>query len=139
MKSSLTSAITVLCLLLAAMPSQAQYAYTNVGARQKETTGTDPEEGIKTLITKVIHGVVQGKAGVLPGATVWLHGTRTIVVTNSEGEFELRVPGNTKEVELTCGYGGLQEEVIRLAAVQALGSVYLLRTTDSANSQLTDN
>lgn len=134
MKSSLTSAVTALCLLLAAVPSHAQYAYTNVGAKLEEATGTDPEEGAKTVTTKVIHGVVQGKQGVLPGATVWLHGTRTIVVTNSEGEFELRVPGNAKEVELTCGYGGLHEEVIRMAAVQALGSVYLLRTTDSATN-----
>jgi hypothetical protein len=58
---------------------------------------------------------------------VWLHGTKTVVVTNSEGEFELRVPTDTKEVVLTCGFGGLQEETVRLAPSQALGSVYLLR------------
>jgi CarboxypepD_reg-like domain len=126
MKSGLTSTVAAIGFLWAAMPSQAQYAYTQPGAKQEEASAA-PEEGPKTATTKVIHGVVQGKKGVLPGATVWLHGTRTIVVTNSEGEFELRVPGNTKEVELTCGYGGLQEEVVRLAAVQALGSVYLLR------------
>ena len=75
----------------------------------------------------MLHGVVQGQHGVLPGATVWLQGTRTIVVTNSEGEFELRVPVNIKSIRLTCGYGGLQEETVTLAPAEALGSVYLLR------------
>lgn len=134
MKSGLPSIVAAIGLLLAAMPSHAQYAYTQVGGKPEEATATDPEEGTKTATTKVVHGVVQGKRGVLPGATVWLHGSRTIVVTNSEGEFELRVPSNTKEVELTCGYGGLHEEVVRLAAVQALGSVYLLRDTASATN-----
>lgn len=127
MKSGLPSAVAALCLLLAAVPSQAQYAYTQPSAKAEKTTDTEPGEDAKKTTTKVIRGVVQGKQGVLPGATVWLHGTRTIVVTNSEGEFELRVPHNVKEVELTCGYEGLHEEVVRLAAVQALGSVYLLR------------
>ncbi|MEL5993203.1 peptidase associated/transthyretin-like domain-containing protein [Hymenobacter segetis] len=129
MKSGLASTVVAIGLLLAAMPSQAQYAYTQPGGKPEETTSTDPEESANPATTKVIHGVVQGRKGVLPGATVWLHGTRTIVVTNSEGEFELRVPTNVKEVELTCGFGGLREEVVRLAAVQALGSVYLLRDT----------
>ncbi|MBH8560163.1 carboxypeptidase-like regulatory domain-containing protein [Hymenobacter negativus] len=127
MKSGLTSTVVAIVFLLTAMPSQAQYAYTQSGGKPEDATSTDPEEGAKTATTKVIHGVVQGRKGALPGATVWLHGTRTIVVTNSEGEFELRVPSNVKEVELTCGYGGLREEVVRLGAVQALGSVYLLR------------
>ncbi|MGY3090031.1 hypothetical protein ACVWYF_003079 [Hymenobacter sp. UYAg731] len=134
MKSGLTSTVAAIGLLFAALPSQAQYAYTQPGSKPEETTGTDPEEGAKTATTKVIHGVVQGRKGVLPGATVWLHGSRTIVVTNSEGEFELRVPSNTKEVELTCGYGGLHEEVMRLPAVQALGSVYLLRDSEPATN-----
>ncbi|MDB5269752.1 MAG: hypothetical protein JWP58_2792 [Hymenobacter sp.] len=134
MKSGLTSTVVAIGLLLAAMPSQAQYAYTSSGGKPEETTSADPEEGTKTATTKVIHGVVQGRKGALPGATVWLHGTRTIVVTNSEGEFELRVPTSVKEVELTCGFGGLREEVVRLAAVQALGSVYLLRDTTPATN-----
>ena len=134
MKSGLPSLAIALGFLLTAMPSQAQYAYTRIGGKPEEVAGADPEEGAKTATTKVIHGVVQGRLGVLPGATVWLHGTRTIAVTNAEGEFELRVPGNAKEVELTCGFGGLCEEVVRLAAVQALGSVYLLRDAAPASN-----
>lgn len=134
MTSRLLSVVAAICFLLAAMPSRAQYAYTQPDGKPKDTTGTDPEEGTKALSTKAIHGVVQGKKGILPGATVWLHGSRTILVTNAEGEFELRVPTNTKEVELTCGYGGLHEEVVRLAAVQALGSVYLLRDAVPGNN-----
>jgi hypothetical protein len=126
--SRLASITAAFGILFAALPSHAQYAYTNV-ARSLEATGSvEPEEGIKPAgTTKVLHGVVQGKEGALPGATVWLHGTKTVVVTNSEGEFELRVPADIKVVELTCGFGGLQEETVQLAPVQALGSVYLLR------------
>lgn len=134
MKSGLPTLVVAIGFLLAAMPSQAQYAYTQLGGKPEEVTSADPEEGAKTTTTKVIHGVVQGRQGVLPGATVWLHGTRTIAVTNAEGEFELRVPTSVKEVELTCGFGGLQEEVVRLAAVQALGSVYLLRNATLASN-----
>lgn len=123
----LTSALVATALLVAVLPGRAQYAYSGSTARTEETAGAaDPENSIKAPAYKVVHGVIQGKQGVLPGATVWLHGTRTIVVTNAEGEFELRVPADAKVVELTCGYGGLHEEVVSLPPVQALGSVYLL-------------
>lgn len=124
----LASVAAALGILFAVLPSHAQYAYTHI-ARSIEASGSsEPEEGVKPVATKVLHGVVQGKEGALPGATVWLRGTKTVVVTNSEGEFELRVPADTKMVELTCGFGGLQEETVRLAPAQALGSVYLLRS-----------
>ncbi|MBO2011868.1 carboxypeptidase-like regulatory domain-containing protein [Hymenobacter negativus] len=122
------TALAAFVLLFDALPSHAQYAYTNVAPRPEATESADPEDGIKSVATKVLHGVVQGKEGALPGATVWLRGTKTVVVTNAEGEFELRVPADTKTVELTCGFGGLQDETVRLASVQALGSVYLLRS-----------
>ena len=139
MKSGIISTIAAIGFLLVAMPSQAQYAYTQLGEKPEDVTSADPEDGVKTVTTKVIHGVVQGKQGALPGATVWLHGSRTIVVTNSEGEFELRVPADAKIVELTCGFGGLQEEVVRLAPVQALGSVYLLCPKASTSGQIANN
>ena len=41
-------------------------------------------------------------------------------------------PADAKTVSLTCGYGGLREEVITLAPVQALGSLYLLRASEPA-------
>ena len=126
---------TALEFVFAVLPSRAQYAYTSVAPKPAATESADPEEGIKPAATKVLHGVVQGKEGALPGATVWLHGTKTVVVTNSEGEFELRVPADTKMVELTCGFGGLQEETVRLAPAQALGSVYLLRTRAIGTNQ----
>ena len=126
-----TYALVAVGILLAVIPVRAQYAFRNVAAPTEETTGRDPEAGNKAHAYKVVHGVVQNKHGVLPGATVWLHGTHTIVVTNAEGEFELRVPADSKLVELTCSYSGLQDEVVSLAPVQAMGSVYLLRTTAS--------
>lgn len=138
MTSRFTSAILAFGLLFSVLPSRAQYAFTRVAQPNEETAGLDPEEGVKAGTYKVVHGVVQGTQGALPGATVWLHGTRTIVVTNAEGEFELRVPTTAKVVELTCGYAGLQEEVVRLAPVEALGSVYLLRTKgETASLQAT--
>ena len=119
----------------ARLPGRAQLAYTNVAAPTEEAANVTSEGDPKDATYKVVHGVVQGKLGALPGATVWLHGTRTIVVTNAEGEFELRVPADAKIVELTCGYGGLQEEVVLLAPVSALGSVYLLRDKTLTNNK----
>ncbi len=132
-------ALVAVGILLAATPVRAQYAFRNVAVPTEETTGSDPEAGNKDYAYKVVHGVVQNKHGVLPGATVWLHGTHTIVVTNSEGEFELRVPADTKFVELTCSYGGLQDEVVSLAPVQAMGSIYLLHTTAPSASHQSIN
>ena len=136
MNSYLASMLSGAALLFSVLPSQAQYAFTRAASTQlEEGAGIDPEDGTKAPAFKVVHGVVQGKLGALPGATVWLHGTRTIVVTNAEGEFELRVPADAKVVELTCGYGGLQEEVVRMAPVNALGSVYLLRDKKPTTSK----
>ncbi|MCI1189388.1 carboxypeptidase-like regulatory domain-containing protein [Hymenobacter sp. DH14] len=114
-------------LLFAGLPGRAQYAFNSVARPVPAAAGHDPEENPKTTPYKTVHGVVQSRQGVLPGATVWLHGSRTVVVTNAEGEFELRVPANAQVIELTCGYAGLQDEVLRVAPAQALGSVYLLR------------
>jgi len=125
MKAVLTSALLTLGLIMIGLPGSAQVAYTRI-ERPTDLFNSEPVE-TPTPSVKVLHGVVQGARGVLPGATVWLQGSRTIVVTNSEGEFELRVPATTKTVRLTCGYGGLQEETVTLAPVEALGSVYLLR------------
>ena len=115
----------VIILLFTGLPGRAQFALNNV-ARPATAASSDPEESPKTTC-QIVHGVVQNQQGALPGATVWLHGTRTLVVTNAEGEFELRVPAEATVIELTCGYAGLQDEIVRLPPVQALGSVYLLR------------
>lgn len=127
MTTRTTSFLLAAGLMLGTLPGRAQLAYAHVTLPSEETAGTDPEVGPRATAYKVVHGVVQGQQGPLAGATVWLHGTRNIVVTNAEGEFELRIAADTKVVRLTCGYGGLQEEVVSMAPVQALGSVYLLR------------
>ena len=124
MKVRLIPVIFFCGLFLSVLPSRAQLAFSQlVPATQADFDGT-PEA---VLTFKIVHGVVQGQEGTLPGATVWLHGSRTIAVANAEGEFELRVPANATVMDLTCGYGGLEDEIIRLAPAQALGSLYLLR------------
>ena len=128
MKLCSASVLVAISMVFSVLPGRAQLAYTNVAAPTEEASTASSEGDSKAAPYKVLHGVVQGKQGVLAGATVWLHGTRNIVVTNAEGEFELQVPADTKSMQLTCGYGGLQEEVVNLAPVQALGSIYLLRT-----------
>ena len=131
LNSRLTSAIIACSLLLNAFPSHAQYDYNNAAPAKVATIGTDSESGPNYRAYKNVHGVVQDKHGALPGATVWLHDSHTIVVTNAEGEFELRVPAAAKIVSLTCSYGGLQEEVVTFAPAETLGSVYLLRPKTS--------
>ena len=127
MKSFLTRMLVVLGFFAIVVPCQAQYAFNSLPANRTTVT-TDAEENPALPSYKLIHGVIQGQSGALPGATVMLKGSSTIVVTNSEGEFELRVPATTKMVTLLCGYGGLQEETVSMAPVQAMGSIYLLRT-----------
>lgn len=134
--SRLISAVAALGLLLTVLPVQAQFAFNYVAANKSTASRLDPEEKTRKAVYKVVHGVVQDEKGALPGATVWLHGTQNIVVTNSEGEFELRVPADAKVVKLVCSYGGLQEEVVTMAPVQAMGSLYLVRTKTANGSQL---
>ena len=127
MKSFLIRMLVVLGFFVIVVPCQAQYAFNSVPANRTTVTA-DAEEKPALPSYKLIHGVIQGQSGALPGATVMLKGSSTIVVTNSEGEFEMRVPANAKAVTLVCGFGGLQEEVVSMAPVQAMGSIYLLRT-----------
>lgn len=136
----ITSTLVAFGMLFSVLPSQVQYASNPVVLTKVIVVGSiNPEEGAKSGSYKVVHGVVQGKQDALPGATVWLHGSRTIVATNAEGEFELRVPANAEVIELTCAYGGLQDEIVRLAPVQALGSVYMLRPKTSNALTPVDN
>ena len=128
MNRRLAPVLVAIGLVFTVLPSRAQLAYTNVAVPTEDATNAASEDDHKAATYKVVHGVVQDEQGVLAGATVWLHGTRNIVVTNAEGEFELRIPADAKSVQLTCGYGGLQDEVVSLAPAQALGSIYLLRT-----------
>ncbi|UOQ97400.1 carboxypeptidase-like regulatory domain-containing protein [Hymenobacter sp. 5317J-9] len=124
--SRLASAAFLLISLMQATPGNAQLAYTLVDKPVEVATDPVDEKPAAKPTYKLIHGVIQGEQGVLPGATVWLQGSKTIAVTNAEGEFELRVPSDAKVVKLACGYGGLQEEVVTLAPVQAMGSLYLM-------------
>ena len=122
-------------LLFTGLPGQAQFAFNGTTRPSVDMPSHDLEESPKASTYKTVHGVVQGQQGALPGATVWLRGSRTVVVTNAEGEFELRVPTDAKLVELTCGYGGLQDEIVRLPPVQAMESVYLLRSSNLQTSK----
>ncbi len=128
MKSHRATAIAIaIALLFSGLPVRAQFAFDNADESGGAAASRGPAETAKPAVYKTLHGVVQSQQGALPGATVWLHGTHTVVVTNAEGEFELRVPADARMIELTCGYAGLQDEIVRLPPVQALGSVYLLR------------
>lgn len=88
-----------------------------------------PEYGIRLVSSQrlMLRGIVQGQHGPLPGATVWLHGSSIIAVTNSEGAFQLPVPSDARRAEVTCSYGGLEEETITLAITQAPQTLQLLR------------
>lgn len=133
--SGFFSAAVAVSLLFVGMPSRAQYAFNRV-ASSPESAGRNAQKAPPAATYRVVHGVVQGEAGALPGATVWLSGSRTIAVANAEGEFELRVPADAKLIKIICGYGGLQDEALTLAPVRALGSIYLLRAKNAATEPL---
>ena len=132
MSAHLTAIVFFCGLFFSALSSRAQITFAQLAPATEAEATRDSE---KAPICKTIHGVVQGTRGALPGATIWLRGSRTIAVANAEGEFELQVPANATVVELICGYGGLEDEIIRLAPVQAFGSLYLLRTRNEAAEQ----
>lgn len=51
----------------------------------------------------------------LPGATIWKTNTREILaVTNSEGDFTLKLPTNAT-VTLTCGFAGFEDQLLLLS------------------------
>lgn len=124
-------------LVFTALAGHSQYAYHSAAPILDRPTGASSEKTPKATSYKVVHGVVQGQQGALPGATIWLHGTRTVVVTNSEGEFELRMPAAATVAQLICSYGGLHDETVTLAPVQALGSLYLLHAGPVVGGGLT--
>ena len=131
MKSTTTLWLAAVLTILI-LPCKAQYASSQTATRSETVRDSNGGEEPGALACRVVHGVVQGQQGALPGATVALEGSRTIAVTNSEGEFELRVPATATRITLVCGYGGLQEETVSLAPVRAMGSLYLLRAKTPA-------
>ncbi|MFD2718033.1 carboxypeptidase-like regulatory domain-containing protein [Hymenobacter monticola] len=128
-----SAAAAALFLSIAPFKGHAQYAFNSVPEPKELAVEADPEGGKAPAsgATKLIHGVIQNEQGALPGATVWLKGSRTIVVTNAEGAFELQVPADAKTVKLVCSYGGLQEEELTLTPVQAMGSIYLVHANQA--------
>ena len=85
----------------------------------------------------LLRGTVQGINGPLPGATVWLHGSPTIVVTNSEGLFQLPVHSDASRADVTYSYGGLEEETSTLAITQAPQTLHLLRPATGQEPRFT--
>ena len=76
----------------------------------------------------LLHGVVRDQHGVLPGATVWLQGTTNVAVANAEGLFELLVPADKAEANVTCSYAGRRSEAATLSlntSPEDMTTVYL--------------
>ncbi|GAA4359532.1 hypothetical protein GCM10023185_26200 [Hymenobacter saemangeumensis] len=127
MKTLLTSAFFFAATFLVNHPGKAQLACTRVVMPEDILLSANINVAAGPVGPKVMYGVVQGMSGVLPGATVWLHGSSTVAVANSDGVFELPVPAGATEVEITCSYAGLQEEVLTLPVAEPSNTVYLLR------------
>jgi hypothetical protein len=108
-------------------PVQAQMAFDRLVMPEDVLVNNTPEATRKPGEPKLVHGVVEGAQGALPGATVWVTGSHTVAVANSEGVFELSVPDNATTVQVTCSYGGLQEEVVTLPVDEPVSKVYLWR------------
>ena len=88
----------------------------NVAAIYTPTTGSngDTSTPAHSTGTVVVHGVVKCPEGALPGAVVHLNNSRTYVVTDAKGGFDLPVPAATSAVDVTCSYAGFIDTVLRL-------------------------
>ncbi|MBD2767238.1 carboxypeptidase-like regulatory domain-containing protein [Hymenobacter sp. BT664] len=62
----------------------------------------------------VLRGTVKCPEGLLPGAVIHVNGTRTYVVSNATGDFELTIPDSTTNIEVTCSFAGFRDVVQHL-------------------------
>ncbi len=62
-----------------------------------------------------LRGTIKCPEGPLPGAVIHQSGTKTYLVTDAQGNFQLDVPAGSPPIELTCSYVGFQDVVQRVA------------------------
>jgi hypothetical protein len=118
MRFSNSLAALLFCLLISlAYSASAQIAFANNGMSASSATGrgsqaADPatSEGEKMVLV----GKITNPAGALPGAVVFLVGTKQVAVTNAEGEFSFLVPANAGPLHARVTYAGYADEDLTL-------------------------
>ncbi len=113
--------IAVLALILGAAPgtraqttSHSPRRATNLLALQQATGGNAASHRPTYFLT----GQVLGPDGrPLPGATLFVKGTRTMVSTDAAGEYKLTVPAQTPTV-LVAAYAGCEDQTLTAAPNQ---------------------
>jgi hypothetical protein len=78
----------------------------------------------------LFRGTVKCPEGLLPGAVVHVNGTRTYVVTNATGDFELTVPDSTTSIEVTCSFAGFRDVVQHLRVKAPPATIVLDKLTE---------
>lgn len=111
MRSFIALAASLFTCLLATL--------TPIGA----AAGPAPEPVGTTQV--VLVGKITNPAGVLPGAVIFLTGTRQLAVTNAAGEFSFRVPANAGPLHARVTYAGYADQEITLNAKAAPSTVNL--------------
>ncbi|WP_201983998.1 carboxypeptidase regulatory-like domain-containing protein [Hymenobacter rubidus] len=86
---------------------------------------TTPDRSAVSTEKVVLSGKITSPAGPLPGAVVFLTGTKEMAVTNANGEFEFTVPANAGPLQARVTYAGYADENMTLNAAAGESTVTL--------------
>jgi hypothetical protein len=103
-------------------------ANTNETPRPATVAPTAAVAGSESTVH--VRGTVKCPEGLLPGAVVHVNGTRTYVVTNATGEFELVIPESTTSVDVTCSFAGFRDVVQHLRVKASPATIVLDKLTE---------
>lgn len=121
----LTSFLTYV-LNLGTAHAQAVFASANTYAMVSNSHRSSMPNPVMAAAAKVVlAGKITNPAGPLPGAVVFLTGTKEMAVTNAEGEFEFTVPANAGSLQARVTYAGYADEAILLNASASESTVSL--------------
>lgn len=104
--------------------AQSVFASTNTYA-SVHTGNTTPNPVMASSEKIVLAGKITNPAGPLPGAVVFLTGTKEMAVTNANGEFEFTVPANSGALQARVTYAGYADETLVLNASASESTVNL--------------
>lgn len=106
--------------------AQAQVVFASTNTYTSARTGSTAPNPVTASSEKIVlAGKITNPAGPLPGAVVFLTGTKEMAVTNADGEFEFTVPANSGALQARVTYAGYADETLMLNASASKSTVNL--------------